>query len=160
MHGHGGPRDHTAAHYAQILARREFFHGRVVEELLLYSIVVLVPAAVGERCEVVEDQAIFLGIEPGGCVGVAGAPGGAIVIDQLAEFGIVGGLLLCSRADKGQHRARKGHGHIEQPAPTLCHTFRLSWTVHTMPPWNPSSFGRCSLSTDRLATIWRPSGAA
>jgi len=60
---------------------------------------------IGEWREIVEDAAGILRVKLGGLVGIAGAPGGAVVVGELAECGLIAGLLLRASADKSEKRA-------------------------------------------------------
>src|SRR5215469_11191593 len=62
---------------------------------------VFLPALVGGRRQVVEDQPIVLCIEFRGIRGVPGTPRGAIVLNQLAKRRRVAGFLLSTRSGKG-----------------------------------------------------------
>src|SRR5262249_59070347 len=91
----------------------------VVEKFLLDAFAVLLPTVVGEGGEVVKDEALVFGVEFCGIVGIAAAPGGAVVVDELAEGCGVGGLLLGASADEREQRSEEGETHVEQPTPAF-----------------------------------------
>jgi len=108
MHGDGGPGDVAVASNLEFLAsgQREGFD--VIEEFLADPSVVFFPAVVGEGRNIVEDQAVVLGVEFGGVGGIAGTPSGTIVVDEFTEGGGIGGFLLGAGAGEGKQAAKKG----------------------------------------------------
>src|SRR5262249_50783848 len=86
-----------------------------LEEFLLDALVIFLPAAIGEGSHVVVNEAIILSVKLGGCVGVACAPGGAVIVHELSEGGIVGELLLSSCSDKCEQCADQRQCDIKTP---------------------------------------------
>jgi len=119
MHGDGGPGDGATPCDFQIFASGERSGADVVEEIFLDAFVVILPTVVREWREIVEDAAGILRVKLGGPVGIAGAPGGAIVVGELAESGLIAGLLLRACTDESEKRAEEGQADVEEPAPTL-----------------------------------------
>src|SRR5438445_6480850 len=119
VHGDGGPGDGAAARDFQIFAGSERSGGDVVEEIFLDAFSVFLPIVIGEGREIVEDAASILRVKLGRLVGIAAAPGGAIVVGELAESSLIAGLLLGASADEGEKRAEEGETDVEKPAPTL-----------------------------------------
>src|SRR5215469_12986771 len=118
VHRNGRPRDVTVARHLKLLARSQRRGRGVVQQILVDAEFVFLPALVGERREVVEDQAIVLCIEFRGIRGVPGTPRGAIVLNQLAKRRRVAGFLLSTRSGKGQHPSEQGQQHINRPVVT------------------------------------------
>src|SRR5262249_48751308 len=119
MHGNGCPCDGTAASDLQIFARGERTGNHVGEKILLHAFAVLLPTVVGEGRDVVEDEASILGVKLRGFVRVEGAPGGTVVVDELAEVGGVRSLLLCACADERKQRANERESDVKKPAPVF-----------------------------------------
>src|SRR5208283_2315003 len=118
MHGDGEPSDVAMTRDLEFLTGGESEAGGGLEEFLLDTWGVFFPAFVGEGRDIVEDQAIVLGVELGGAGEVAGTPSGTIVVDEFAEGGGIGGLLLGASAGEGQQAAEKGDEDVEDPVMT------------------------------------------
>src|SRR5215831_15544318 len=74
VHRNTRPRDVTVARHLELLARSQRRGRGVVQQILVDAEFVFLPALVGERREVVKDQAIVLCIEFRGIRGVPGTP--------------------------------------------------------------------------------------
>ena len=90
----------------------------MIEECFLDTGRVFFPAVVGKGCDIVEDQAIVLGVKLGGVGEVAGTPSGTIVVDEFAEGGGIGGFLLGAGAGEGKQAAKEGDEDVEDPVMT------------------------------------------
>ena len=88
------------------------------------------PAIVGERSDIVEDEAVVFGVELGGVGNVAGTPGGAIVVNELAEGGVVGGFLLGAGAGEGEQASEEGDQDVEDPVMARSDNARMNGRVH------------------------------
>src|SRR5277367_188708 len=119
MHGNGGPRHHAAAVNLQIFARGEGAACHVVQDGGFDALVILLPAVIGKRSDVVKNETIFLGIEFSGVVRIAAAPGCAIAVNQLAKGCVIGGLLLSASANESEQTACQGEGYVEKPTPAF-----------------------------------------
>src|SRR5262249_24433397 len=64
-------------------------------------------------------EALIFRVKFCGVVGIAAAPGGAVVVDEPAEGCSIGGLLLGASADEGEERPEEGESDIEQPTPAF-----------------------------------------
>jgi hypothetical protein len=107
VHGDGSPGDGAVASDSQVFVggKRKRLH--VSREKLVDAAVIFFPAGVRERRYIVEDQVRILGVILGGVVGIAGAPGSAVAVDQFSEGVIIGGFLLRAGASKGDEGSEK-----------------------------------------------------
>src|SRR6266481_1449524 len=119
MHRHNRPCDHPAAGHPQILPCRQLDLRGSIQKLLLHSIVILLPPVVGERCYIVENEAIVLRIELRRSLRRSRAPRRTQTVDQLAKRGVIRCFLLCPRPYKRQQCANKSKRNVHQPAPPL-----------------------------------------
>jgi len=78
-----------AARDFQIFSGGEFGLGGIIQQRLFYARHVFLPAVIGERCHVVENQAIVLSVEFRGVIGISAAPRGAVIINQFTKRGVV-----------------------------------------------------------------------
>src|SRR6266436_3003687 len=86
--------------------------GHVGEKPFFDAVAIFLPTVIRERSYIVKDEAVVLGIILGGRVGVAGAPCGAVAVDQLAECDVVGGALLSAGAHEGGESAGESQNDI------------------------------------------------
>src|SRR5580658_9477415 len=98
MHGNRGPCHRPAPPHFQILDHTERYALRVVQKFLLHTFVVFLPAVIGKWSDVIKNEPILLGIETRWSIRVARAPRGAVLVDEFAESGVIGGLLLSARS--------------------------------------------------------------
>src|SRR5216684_6473572 len=119
MHWHGRPRDHPAPRYFQLFACGELDALRRLQKLFLDAVMIFLPAMIGERGDIVENEAVLLRIKLRRRFRVSSAPCGAITVGELAKHGVIAGLLLRAGTNERQHRARQRRGYVQQPAPTL-----------------------------------------
>src|ERR1700741_3567748 len=129
VHGDSRPGYIAVAGDLEFLAGSERSRRGVVEKILVNAGLVFFPALVGERREVVEGQAIILGIKFSGVRGAAGTPRGAVVVDQLVEGGLIAGVLLSASAGKGQQSPEKGKQNIDRPVATRASVTRTSQRI-------------------------------
>src|SRR6266403_4558024 len=113
----GGPCQRATPHNFQVFAGGQTAAGHVGEEPFFNAVAIFLPAVIRERSYIVKDEAVVLGIIFGWRVGVAGAPCGAVAVDQLAECDVVGGALLSAGAHEGEESAGESQNDIQQPAP-------------------------------------------
>src|SRR5260370_33704886 len=71
MHGDGGPGQCAAPGNLQISSRQQASAGHVREQFSSYSVVILLPAVIRERSQIVEDEAVILGVDPARRFGAA-----------------------------------------------------------------------------------------
>jgi len=81
VHGDGGPGDGAVASDLEFVACGERDGYSAVQQILADTGVIFLPAGIRERSNIVEDQAVALGVELGGVVRIAGTPGDAIAVD-------------------------------------------------------------------------------
>jgi len=87
---------------------------RVVEKFLLHSYLIFLPTAIGERRKVIKNESLFFGVEFGGLVRVAAAPGSAVSSMSLRKFA-VSEACCCARAPtKVSSAPKKGEPNVEQ----------------------------------------------
>jgi len=98
--------------------------------LLLDAGGVLLPAVVRKGSHIVEDEAVILGVELGGVGDVAGAPSGAIVVNEFAEGGGVGGFLLGACTGEGEQASEESNENVEDPVMARSDNARLNGRVH------------------------------
>src|SRR5437899_4590911 len=141
MHRHRRPRDRPAAVHFQILARRQLDLRRALKELLLYAVVVLLPAVIRKGRHVIENQSVILGVELRWGLRVSGTPSGAIAVDELAKRGVVSSLLLRPSTNKSQQPTNDRQHNIQQPAPLLGMIAGSSahGSRHSVSPGNPGT---------------------
>src|SRR6267142_2779392 len=60
MHWHGRPRDHSAPRHPQVFASRQLDALGGVQKLFLDAVMIFLPAMVGERGDIVENEAVLL----------------------------------------------------------------------------------------------------
>src|SRR3981081_2279230 len=77
MHRDGSPSQRAAPHNLQIFVRGQAPADHVREKFLLHSVVIFLPAMIGERSQIVEYESIVLGIELGGSFCIPRTPRGA-----------------------------------------------------------------------------------
>src|ERR1700675_4669751 len=106
MHRDNGPGDHAGAGDLQVLAGRELDLRGVVQKFFLHPGFVVLPAVVGERSDIEENQAAVLGVELRGSVRGSGAPSSAKAVDQFPEGSVIGGFLLRASANKSDQGAK------------------------------------------------------
>src|ERR1051326_3616540 len=102
VHRDGGPCQGTAAADVQIFAAGERPARRACCEFLLYALVILLPAVIGEWSEIVEDQPVVLGIKFCRSFRATAAPCRAITVHQPAESGVVRSALLRAGTDESR----------------------------------------------------------
>src|SRR6267143_1181307 len=102
MHRHNGPGDHAAASYLQFLARRQLDLRGAVQEFLLHSVMKFLPAVVCKRSDIVENQAVVLGIKSRRSFRISRAPSRTKAVDELPKCRVVRGLLLRPGANESQ----------------------------------------------------------
>src|SRR5260370_22419911 len=128
MHWNRHPRNcPTAAHF-QVLTRSQLDFRRAFQKLLLHAVVVLLPAMVCKRRNVIKNEAVLLGVELRWSFRRSSAPSHAVAVYELPKGGIVCGLLLCPGANESQQCSYDRQRYIQQPAPargcTLDRLFR------------------------------------
>src|SRR6266850_8367504 len=105
MHGYCRPCDHSAPRYLQVLASCQLDALRRLQKLFLDAVLIFLPAVVGERGNIVENEAVLLRVKLRRRFHISSAPCGAITIDEPPESGVIAGLLLRAGTNKRQHRA-------------------------------------------------------
>ena len=119
MHRNDGPGDHAAAVHLQILTGGQLDLRSILQKLLLHSVVKFLPAVVRKGSDIVENQVVVLCVEFLRSLRRSRAPSRAKVVDELAEVGFVGGLLLRPGPNESQQCTDYGQPHIQQPSPSL-----------------------------------------
>src|SRR5713226_4715238 len=119
MHRHDGPRDHAAASHFQLLTRRQLNFRGIIQKFFLYSVVIFLPTVVREGSDIVENEAVVLGVELRRSLRISGAPRRAKAVDESAERSVIRGLLLCPGSNESQQGANDRQPHIQHPAPSF-----------------------------------------
>ncbi len=117
MHRHCRPRHSPMPPHLQIFSCAQRHARRAIQEFFLYAFVVFLPAMIGKRSKVVENQPVFLRIKLRGTIRISRAPCGAILVDQFAKSGFIRGFLLRTSSDKCQQSTRERQRNIKNPAP-------------------------------------------
>src|SRR5579859_606931 len=122
--------------YSQILPGTERSALHVVENRLLLPVVVFLPTVIGKRSEVIKYKTVLFCIKSRRAVRIARAPCCAVRVDELAKCGIIRGLLLSSRSNKGEQSSRKSERDIQYPAPSFAASsvYILCLQVRLRPP--------------------------
>src|SRR5438045_6562746 len=108
MHRNDGPGDHAPAVHLQILTGGQLDLRSILQKLLLHSVVKFLPAVVRKGSDIVENQVVVLCVEFRRSLRRSRAPSRAKVVDELAEVGFVGGLLL-RPGDRKSTRLNSSH---------------------------------------------------
>src|ERR1700704_6239677 len=102
MHRHNRPGDHPAASHLQIPARRQLDLRGIIQKFLLHSVLKFLPTVVRKGRDVVENETIVLCVKLRGSLRRSRAPSRAKTVDEFAEGGVVGGLLLRPGSNESQ----------------------------------------------------------
>src|SRR6267143_7154014 len=119
MHRHNGPGDDAASGHLQILASRQLDLQGIIQKFFLHRVVKFLPTVVSEGGDIVENEAIVLGVEFSRSLRRTRAPSLARTVDELAECGVVGGFLLRPSTNERQQCTDYRQRYVQQPAPTL-----------------------------------------
>ena len=123
VHGDDGPGNVAMARDFQFFAGRKSESCGSFEKLFLNARSVFFPAVVGKRRDIIKDEVVVFGVELGGVGGIAGAPRGAVSVDEFAERGGVRGFLLGASAGKREQATEKSKHDVQDPM--------MAWSVHT-----------------------------